>query len=252
MAFPTLPAKPAALSLTAYDNVCRSRWTPIDRKRVYLVAIAACGNDTAKAKAEHDLQRKGELRRGSRPSRLLPDEGLGVLMSESQFARKTADKFGMTATKFKKQLDAWLRYHAKRLRGEEPTESERKKADGFLRATIPARQDGEIWLFRHPDRKVDAFEGLLDKWLGHRLGLDIVPGEVRLTFGFRAAHVQNCTQPRFLDATWGYLPLWDWRGKTRPLPGAPTGLNGLEEVVADPPELRHLNRAVERVPSAIP
>jgi len=252
MAKPPLPPSPPTLSPVAYENVCRSRFTATDDKREYLVAIAKCGDDPALAGAEHHRQRSGRLRKGALPSKLLPDEGLGVLMLETQFVDRTAHKFSMTAAKFTRKLDAWLAYHEKRSRGEMPTESERLHADSLLRATIPARQDGEIWLFRNPTRKPDAFDGIKDRWLGHRLGLNMRPGEVRLTFGFKASQVQNCVQPRFFDATWGYLPLWDWRGRTRPLPGTPTGLDGLEEVVADPPQLWHLNRPVERVTSMTP
>jgi hypothetical protein len=187
---------------------------------------------------------------GNAPRDLLPDEGLGVLTSEIEFARHTADKFGMTVAKFKRQMDAWLEYHRKRLLDEMPTESERQAAGSFLRAKVPARQDGEIWLFRHPDRRTDPFDSLPRGWLSQRLGLPSSPGEVRLMFGFKAHRVRNCAQPRFFDATWKALPLWDWRGKTRPVPGTPDGLGGFEEVVADPPELICLDRPIERLPSA--
>jgi hypothetical protein len=89
---------------------------------------------------------------------------------------------------------------------------------------------------------------VLDKWLGHRLGLQISPaGEIRLTFGFAAAHVRDARYPTFLDTTWTYLPLWDWRGFTRPLPSTPKTLAGLSEVVAEPPEIGRVNRPVLRV-----
>ena len=127
------------------------------------------------------------------------------------------------------------------------TETERLAADSFLRAKIPARQDGEIWLFRNPNRHGDAFVGTLNRWLPHRLGLQLNVGQRRLTFGFRAANVQDCREPRFLDTTWMSLSYWDWRGRTRPVPGTPGRMNGFEEVVAEPPELQHLNRPVIRL-----
>jgi hypothetical protein len=241
-----LTTKPSVLSDQAYENVCKCRHSPPALKQKYILRMAACGSDDAKAKDEHSRIRVGQLRAGPAPA-LEPDEGLGALIPETVFVRKTAAAFKMTAAAFKKKMDLWLRYEEKRLLGQKPTESERESATGFLRSRLPARQDGEVWLFRHPERKRDAFDGVTGEWLGHRLGLRLQPGEVRLTFGFRANHVDNVAEPRFLDATWSYLPLWDWRGKTRPLPGTPPGLDGFDELVADPPELRSLDRPVIRV-----
>jgi hypothetical protein len=241
---PGYPARPPTLAPEAYENVRRCRFTPYRQKTAYLRAVRLCGTSLSDARAEHERQRHGELRRGPRPAQLMPTEGLGVLMSRTVFARKTAARFSMSATQFKRHMDAWLNYERKRATHNVPTDTERLSADGFLRSRIPARQDGEVWLFRNPDRNDDAFSGLLDIWLGHRLGLRLRSGESRLTFSFQANLVENVAEPRFLDTTWDYLPLWTWEGRTRPLTGAPAGLHGLEEVVADPPELRFLNRPV--------
>src|SRR6202035_4011961 len=123
-----LPPRPAMLPDQAYENVCHCRHTKATRKRAYLHALAACG-DIAAASLEHDRQRLGELRKGPAPAKLFPDEGLGVLMSESVFVDKTAPLFAMSPLKFKRQLNAWLRFHEKRLHRVAPTEGERLAAD---------------------------------------------------------------------------------------------------------------------------
>ena len=137
----TLPPRPPTLSRAAYANVRNCRSSSEAQKRIYLEAIARCGLDKSRAEAEHNTQRRGQLRKGPAPTKLLPDEGLGVLTSESVFVRKTASQFSMSAADFKKYLDALLRYGAKRARNQQPTETERLRATSLLRAKVPARQD---------------------------------------------------------------------------------------------------------------
>lgn len=107
---PNFRSRPATLSPIGYENVCCCRHTTVARKRTYLRSIAACADGTA-ASAEHERQRRGELRRGPTPDKLEPDEGLGVLMSESVFVDKMARAFGMSTIRLKRELEAWLRFH---------------------------------------------------------------------------------------------------------------------------------------------
>lgn len=153
----------------------------------------------------------------------------------------------MTAHNLRRKLESWIKYHEKRAAGVAPTDTQRLAAIAFEGSTVSTRQDGEAWLFRNPHRTSDAFEGLVDKWLGHRLGLRILPGEKRLTLSFRAVYLRRPAVPRFLDATWSYLPLWHWSGLTKPLSGTPSSLAGLEEIVAVPPKLKEINARVRRV-----
>jgi hypothetical protein len=219
----------------------------IDSKRRYLKAISACGNDTTCAKAAHADQIVGKARQG-REVDLLPDEGLGVLIEETAFIKHISALFGKSIANFRRQVDAMVAYYEKRKRGDTPTDSEKNAAMSFMKTSVPPRSDGSIWLFRHPERKRDAFDGLLNDWLGHRLGLDLSrAGETRLAFGFLSGHVDDVRHPTFFDTTWQYLPLWNWKGSTRPLPRTPAALSGLEEVVAKPPELKHVHTQVARV-----
>lgn len=243
-----LPPRPAVLDPVAYDNICNSRGVRSAAKAAYLARLQGCGTDVVCAKATHSSEIAGRARKGLNPTNWLPDEGLGVLVEENNFIKFTAAAFGKSIADFKKQVDRMVSYYEKRIRGEEPTQTERLAAQSFMRARIPARADGSIWLFRHPERKRDPFEGLISEWLGHRLGLNVSPvGEIRLTIGFWAAHTDDARRPTYRDASWAFLPLWDWRGKTRPLPRTPGGLGGLEELVAQPPELGRANRPVIRV-----
>lgn len=249
----TFPPQPPTLSDTAYENVCKCRYTSDREKISYLAALATCGIDATLAEKTHENLRRGKLRKGGKPALLFPTEGLGVLMSEVSFLGRTASAFRLSPLKFEKSYRKWIEYEMKRAQGEAPTQSEIDVAFMFRKARVPARQDGEIWLFRNPQRKTEAFDGVLDKWLGARLGLDLQPGELRLTFGFAAAHVDNPTEPRFFDATWkDFLSKWHWGGKTLPLSGTPKSHGGLEEVVADPPLLRDLNRPVLAMSFRVP
>jgi hypothetical protein len=248
----SLPPRPPALTLEEYENVCKCRHTPLSEKRAYLAQIAGCGADRSRAAAVHAIFRRGKLRGGTAPSSLYADEGLGVLVVGGVFVDKTAKAFGMSPRKLRGKFSNWLSYERKRSAGRTPTERERLDAWAFRDANVPTRQDGEIWLFRNPQRKQDAFEGVLDDWLGARLGLILKPGEPRLTFGFLARSVKNLAEPRFYDATWQYLSNWHWNGRTRPLKDTPPGHTGLEEVVGDPPKLRDLSRPVVAVTMRIP
>ena len=242
-----VPSRPPTLSVDAYANVCKCRHSTFDEKLSYLNAIAACGTDGIAAEAVHGVQRTGKLRQGPPPDDAMPDEGLGVLVLETRFIQKTAASFGMSVAVFEKTYRKWMNFHAKRGRGETPTEQERLAARAFLTSTVPARQDGEIWLFRHPSKASDPYDGLLGPWLAARLGLKIDDRETRLTFGFWERDVKDVKQPRFYDPSWKYLSYWHWTGKTRPLPRTPGSPEGLEELVAAPPQLGRLSRPVERV-----
>jgi len=192
----------------------------------------------------HASVRAPNLRKGPPPTGLRPTEGLGVLVSEHTFIRRTASAFKLLHTTFEKSYRRWIAYEAKIARKATPTQSEIDAAFMFHRAIVPARQDGEIWLFRNPNRSVDAFCDLRNEWLAARLALGVRLGEVRLTFSFKGANVDAPVVPRFYDATWQYLAKWHWSGKTKPLPGTPTSFRGLEEVIASPPMLRDLNQPV--------
>ena len=241
------PDCPPTLAAVAYENVCNCPGVAVGPKRLYLQAIAACGSDAACSETAHAVQVEGNARQGPAVD-LLPDEGLGVLIEETAFIKHISPLFGKSIANFRKQVNAMVAYYDKRRRGDSPTDSERAAALSFMRTSVPPRSDGSIWLFRHPESKPDAFDGLLNEWLGHRLGLDLSPaGETRLAFGFLSGHVEDVRHPTFFDTTWRYLPLWNWEGLTRPLPGTPAGLSGLKEVVAKPPELKHIHTPVARV-----
>src|SRR5436190_16228148 len=81
------PKRPPTLSPAAYRNVTKCRHTSSKNKIAYLKAIAKCGSNDAKAEAVHAKLRRGQLRKGPAPSGLQPTEGLGVLVSETQFLR---------------------------------------------------------------------------------------------------------------------------------------------------------------------
>jgi hypothetical protein len=244
----TFPPRPSVLDPAAYDNICESGGVRSTGKVAYLSKLQGCGPDILCAKTTHLAEIAGRARKGLKPVKVLPDEGLGVLVEENNFIKFTAAAFGKSIADFKKQVDRMVSYYEKRSRGEEPTQTERLAVQSFMRARVPARADGSIWLFRHPERRRDPFEGLISEWLGHQLGLLISPaGETRLTVGFWAAHTDDARRPTYRDTSWEFLPLWDWRGKTRPLPRTPAGLGGLEELVAQPPELGRTNRPVTRI-----
>ncbi|OFW15962.1 MAG: hypothetical protein A3H27_05665 [Acidobacteria bacterium RIFCSPLOWO2_02_FULL_59_13] len=215
--------------------------------------MTACGTDAGLAAATHRKLRKGKLRQGGKPVGLHPTEGLGVLVPAISFLRHTASAFSskLSPLNFEKAYRRWIAYEKKRALGQRVTQSEIGAAFIFHKASVPARQDGEIWLFQNPWRKTNAFDGVLDEWLAARLGLDVRPGECRLTFSFAAAHVENQAKPRFLDAHWD-LSKWHWCGKTRPLPGTPKTHDGLQELVADPPYLRDLNQPVLAMSFRVP
>ena len=243
-----LPTRPAGLDPSAYDSIVKCRGVPSARKREYLLALDACGGDDACSSAAHLLQCSGKTRKGPKPKGLLPDEGLGLFVEENTFIKYTAAAFSKSVAAFRKQLNAMISYHEKRLAGLPTTESERIATIAFMRTTVRTRSDATAWVFRNPSRSPDAFAGLADGWLGHRLGLNVAPsGEIRLTFGFPAAHVDELKLPTFYDVPWNFLPLWDCSGKTKPLPRTPTGMTGLEELVGNPPEIGRINRPVLRI-----
>ena len=243
---PTFPPKPPTFSTAAYDNVCKCTCTLHKEKVAYLKALALCGTDNSLASRTHAKWRKGKLRKGDRPVGLHPTEGLGVLVPEISFLRHTASAFSskLSPINFEKAYRKWIAYEKKRALGLRITQTEIDAAFIFHKADVPARQDGEIWLFQNPSRRTNAFDGLLDEWLAARLGLDVHPGETRLTFSFRVADVENAVRPRFLDVPWDYLSKWHWSGKTRPLRGTPITHDGLRELVSDPPLLKYLNQPV--------
>jgi hypothetical protein len=243
-----LPSRPSTLTATAYENVCRCRGVTNRVKSDYLKAIAVCGTDTSCAESAHQNERKGKARTGPIVNDLMPDEGLGVLIEEMAFIKHISRLFGKSVARFRNQVNAMLAYYEKRESGRPFTDSEKLAALSFMNTPVPPRSDGTIWLFRNPNRRRDAFEGLLNEWLGHRLGLDIsASGETRLAFGFLAGKVDEVRHPTYYDATWSYLRLWSYRGATRPLPHTPGGLTGLEEVVALPPEMGKTFRPVVRL-----
>jgi hypothetical protein len=171
-----------------------------------------------------------------------------VLVPENKFIEKTAAAFGRSISNFAKTVDSWVRFHEKRAQGLQPTEEERLATFAFMRAKVPARADGSVWLFRSPSRKRDAFDGIANEWLGHRLGLNLSrKPEVRLTFGFRAGHVSDPRRPTYRDVSWEHMSLWRWNGVTQPLPRTPAGLLGLEELVATSPEIGQIDRDVVRL-----
>jgi hypothetical protein len=187
-----LPKRPASLDPSAYDSILRCRGVRSAKKREYLLALDACAGDDACSSAAHEEQCKGNTRKGLKPKGLLPDEGLGLFVEENTFIKFTAAAFGKSIMAFRNQLEAMISYYEKRVAGLPTTESERLATLGFMRTTVRARSDNTAWLFRSPSRNSDAFAGLADGWLGHRLGLNVAPsGECRLTFGFAAAHVQD-------------------------------------------------------------
>jgi hypothetical protein len=241
------PPRPPALGTVAYENVCKSRGLKANDKTTYLKALAACGTDVAAAETAHKRQTDAKRRQGPEVTPL-PDEGLGILIEINAFVKHIAPLFGMSFGEFAKRVNAMVSYYEKRDRNETPSDTEILATKSFMMTAVPPRSDGSVWLFRNPTRATDAFKGVRDEWLGHRLGLDIsASGEFRLTFGFKAGHVDDVRQPTFCDTTWQSLVLWDWRGITRPLPGTPSGLRGLEEVVAKPPQMQHIYSRVVRL-----
>jgi hypothetical protein len=248
MAKAMLPARPPCLTASAYRNVCRCRGVTTAAKSHYLKAISACKKNLTCAKSAHDSQIAGRARIGPIVDDLIPDEGLGVLIEEVAFIKHIAPLFKKSVSRFRDQVNAMLAYYEKRESGAPFTDSEKLAAHSFMNTQVPPRSDGSIWLFRNPNRRRDAFDELLDEWLGHRLGLDVSPaGETRLAFCFLAGHVQDVHRPTFYDTTWTHLTLWSYSGVTRPLPGTPARSTGLEEVVAFPPEIGRTSRPIVRV-----
>lgn len=233
------------LDAAAAENVANCA-TSKTVKEDYLAGLGNCA-DTNAAKIFHSDFRRGKVRKGAVVADLDPMEGLGFLAKEDSFKRAIRDAFKMDSLTFETTYRDWLSYNAKRNSGEKPSNQELRAARAFLDSKLPTRMDGEAWLFRNPQQRSDAFEGVLDDHLPKRLGLKLKPGERRLTMSFLAKNVRTVRSPRFLDATWGYLNLWDWRGKTRPLPGLPVSMDGLCETVAVPPKLNDLNRPIEAI-----
>ena len=245
---PKYPKQPAALSPAAYENIRSCIGIPYADKRTHLLALTACGLDVAAAERIHETARPSRMFRGPAPKKLFAAEGLGVIVLETTFIKFTAGAFGKSIPAFQRQLDLYLSFFDKRDRGMDPSTSEDLAVRSFMNTLVPARADGSIWLFRNPRRTEDAFEGLEDRWLGHRLGLPIASGgEIRLTLGFSAAHAEGARKPTIFDVPWSMLDLWDWRGTTKPLPGTPVGLSGLDEVVCKPPQIGRANRPIRRL-----
>jgi hypothetical protein len=202
------PPMPVALTAAGYQNVCNSRAVPRGVKCAYLSALGRCRLNTRCAKLEHENR------------------------------RRTAAAFGISLARLSKWVDDWVHFHEKRSRGLPTTEAERLATFEFMGARVPARTDGSIWLFRNPARGQNAFDGLADEWLGHRLGLKLPRRrENRLGIGFLAGRTGDPRRPTYRDVSWQHISLWQWNGFTRPLPGTPTGYSGLEELVAVSPEL---------------
>jgi hypothetical protein len=242
------PPAPPTLSAAGYENVCNSPGVRRDVKCAYLIEVGTCGSNRRCAELVHEKRCRGYERRGPVPKNLDPFEGLGVLVPENKFTEKTAVAFGRSLSRFSKQVDDWIRFHEKRSRGIRPTEEERLATFAFMSAKVPARKDGSIWLFRNPARGPNAFEGLADEWLGHRLGLKLPrKRENRLALGFLAGRVHDPRQPTYRDVAWAHMSLWQWNGFSRPLPGTPTGFSGLEELVAVSPDLGQIDGLVMRL-----
>jgi hypothetical protein len=226
------------LTAAGYQNVCNSRGVPRGVKSAYLSALGRCRLNTHCAKLEHENRRRRYARRGPVPRDLDPLEGLGVLFPENKFIEKKAAAFGISLARLSKRVDDWVHFHEKRSRGLPTTEAERLATFEFMGARVPARTDGSIWLFQNPARGQNAFDGLADEWLGHRLGLKLPRRrENRLGIGFLAGRTGDPRRPTYRDVSWEHISLWQWNGFTRPLPGTPTGYSGLEELVAVSPEL---------------
>ncbi|MDH4981878.1 hypothetical protein [Hyphomicrobium sp. D-2] len=239
--------KPAVLDAAAFENIQKCSQSSTTIKEDCLRRLAQCGDDKDKAKTAYNAFIAAHVRQGNPPADLLPDEGLGTLVAELPFVRKTAEALQLSPAVLQRKVDSWLSFEEKR-RGNQPfSEHERADAMAILTLKVPTRQDGGLWLFRNPRRKPNTFDGLLDDGqLPQRLGLILSPGQTRLTFSFRAAHVSDVRRPKFADATWDYLPYWDWRGKTKPLAPLPAEA-GLEEVVAEPPAIGQVNQTVRRI-----
>jgi hypothetical protein len=250
-----LPAKPPILSDEAYGNVCNCKYSSEDDKIGYLNAMQNCLTASDAPVRHRDFCIGNEMK-GPRPTDLLPDEGLGVFAPAAVFHERVAESTAWPYSKLKGRYEAWLRYEDKRHRGVEPLQDEIEAATTFRKCRAPIRAFGFTWLFRNPERRRLAFDRLSDEWLGARLGLSLVAGERRLTFGFLASSVERddgkAVIPTFLDSDWGSLPKWHWSGKTKPLLGTPPGYDGLEEVVAPPPSLSDLIGPVIEIEPKIP
>ncbi len=238
---PPLLPRPVVLASEAYDNVCNCRFTPEAEKRDYLMELCSCGADVTLGKQVHTKRRIGNLRKGPKPADILPDEGLGVLMKRADIVRYLSPKFRLSSTQFADKLELWLSFSSKRARDLSPTDEEIYAAELFLTATIPTRSDGELWLFRNPSRSQDPFDGLHLPQLAWRLGLQTATGEERIGMSFSSNRVEEKSVPRYYDATWDYLPLWSWTGRTRPIAGRCGSSYGLPEILASPPTFREVN-----------
>jgi len=207
-----LPKKPAVLEPSAYQNVCKSPGHSRAEKARYLTDLRHCRGSISEAKLIHDAFCVGRARRGP-AAVVLPDEGLGNVVSEAVFVKYTAPAFRVSVAEFQRRVDSLVSYYEKRERGMEPTATERLHALPFIQTRVPARTKGSIWLFQNPTRNRDPFAGVLDEWLGHRLGLNLPAApETHLTFGFQAGHVDELKRPTFADVGWAVLPQWHWGG----------------------------------------
>jgi hypothetical protein len=242
------PPAPPVLGVAGYSNVCKSVGVSRGVKISYLKALEKCGLDKAQAENEHKRRCAGNARKGCKPKALDPNEGLGVVVPENKFIEHTAAAFGRSISAFAKDVAKWISYHEKRARGEDPTEDERLVTFAFMRARVPTRSDGSVWLFRNPSRNRNAFLNIGDEWIGHRLGLKLSrKRETRLAFSFRAGHIDDPRLPTYRDVAWEHMELWRWNGKTQPLPRTPSGYDGLDELVAVPPELGRLDQDIFRI-----
>jgi hypothetical protein len=242
-----LPARPRFVSENAYSNICRCRFSTDAEKKDHLDALAEAPTRLA-AKDTHDRRRTGRLRKGPAPGGMSSGEGLGTLVNEQVFKEKLYIASGLSYSDFNRIYGSWLRYWAKIAEGKRPTATERLDAAPILRSVIAVKGDGHVWLFRGSRRSGNPFAGESNKWLGARLGLRIPPsGEFRLTIAFAAKDVRELTEPRFIDPTWNYLPLWDWSGRTRPIAGTPAKYGGYDELVAAAPPIGKIAYPVRRI-----
>lgn len=249
MPIPPFPPCPPALNAAAYENIKQCVGVSHSDKIKHLTALDACAADLHKAEKAHESLRAGRLLEGANLRDVFdPDEGLGVLVAETTFIKYNAPLFSVSSGEMQNILDNAIAHHSKKQLGIKSTDSERSAAYSIQSAKIPIRSNGIVWLFRNPGRSRDAFDGLIDQWLGHRLGLIIPPsGEDRLTFSFLSARIDTPRRPTFYDAEWRYLPFWHYGGATKPLPGTPAGLSHLEEVVSIPPVFRDADPPLRRI-----
>jgi hypothetical protein len=245
------PKKPAALSSVAYKNILGCTEVDIGVRDRYLDIIASAGKDIAQAKLLHDTFRSGKSLLGT-PTTPVATEALGNLASLEGLKHYSYRHFNppglptvISYALFRSTVDGWVEFHERVNKKRKPTSAQRLAAMAIQGRSILVRDSEFLWLFRNPKNTSYAFEDLVDKWLSNRLGLASL--EPRLTLSFPAAEVGPLHKPTFLDARWEDLDYWDASGKTRPVKGTPTGVSGLEEVVASPPTFRKIHGPIHKI-----